>query len=123
MSPCAGCGQPNICACPVIIMGHPAVDPPEFFRKHDAGKKKWWLLPFRALEPVVDVLMHGAAEYGEENWQKCEDIGRYKNALTRHFVAYQAGEWLDSKSGLPHLAHLGCNVVFLLWFHVVKGVR
>ncbi len=93
------------------------------FTKLDREKKQWSLLPLRALEPIVDVLMYGAKKYSPGNWMKCDDIQRYKDATARHYVAYQAGEWEDPESKLPHLAHLGCNVVFLLWFYVVKGER
>jgi hypothetical protein len=44
---------------------------------------------------------------------------RYKEALARHVIAYLEGEDLDSGpegSGLPHLAHAGINVLFLLWY-------
>lgn len=120
----------SLCAKCNVMDGHmeycpeyPGHDGPTDFQKADQAKRQWSLLPMRALEPVVDVLAHGAKKYSVDNWMKCDDIQRYKDALARHFVAYQAGEWDDPDSGLPHLAHLGCNCVFLLWFYVVKGKR
>ena len=39
---------------------------------------------------------------------------RYVKAAFRHLIAYSQGEVNDKESGLPHLAHLGCCVLFLL---------
>ena len=58
--------------------------------------------------------MFGAAKYSEGNWKGVEPV-RYKDAAMRHLVAYMNGEKNDEESGLPHLAHLACCVLFLLW--------
>lgn len=85
--------------------------------KHDAGKPRWSLLPWRALEPVVQVLEHGAAKYAVGNWKHVADAeARYLDAAFRHLGAHADGERLDPESGLPHLAHAVTNVLFLLWF-------
>lgn len=92
-------------------------------RKDDAGKARWTLLPWKPLERIVQVLEFGAKKYaregqpGEDNWQKVENPQeRYTNAALRHLVARMNGEKNDPETGLPHLAHLGCCVLFLLWF-------
>ena len=38
--------------------------------RHNEGKIKWSLVPFRALEPMVQVLMFGAKKYSPDNWKK-----------------------------------------------------
>ena len=90
------------------------------FVKADNGKLQWSLLPFKQLEDVVKVLMNGAKKYSKENWQKCDDIDRYKDALMRHVTLFMEGEETDlvekGGDGLPHLAHAICNCLFLLWF-------
>ena len=82
--------------------------------KNDIGKPSWTLLPFRALSLVVDVLTFGAKEYARDNWQQVKPEYRYEDALFRHYAAWRLGERLDPKSGLPHLAHLACNALFIL---------
>lgn len=83
--------------------------------KHDAGKPRWSLIPWRGLARVVDVLEFGARKYAPGNWRKVNDAqARYTDALLRHVVAYAGGEIDDPESGLHHLAHAGCCVLFLL---------
>lgn len=86
-------------------------------RKNDAGKSRWSLLPWREIAQVVDVLTHGAKEYSDFNWQQLErPRQRYYDAAMRHLTSWWLGEAKDSKSGLPHLAHAVCCLLFLLWF-------
>ena len=84
------------------------------FVKADSGKLQWTLLPIGPVEESVKVLMHGAKKYGRDNWQKCDDINRYKDALMRHVMAYIKGEKADPEDGLNHLAHAMCNCIFLM---------
>lgn len=86
------------------------------FIKKDSGKLKWSLLPFEELKDVVRVLMKGAEKYSADNWKKCDDVTRYKDALMRHVIAYVSGEKEDYEFGLSHLAHAVCNCLFLMWF-------
>lgn len=90
------------------------------FVKADKGKLQWSLLPFNELEDVVKVLMKGAEKYSPDNWKKCDDITRYKDALMRHVVSYIKGEEYDKDDKLPHLAHAICNCLFLMWFNNTK---
>lgn len=85
--------------------------------KHDGGKPDWTLFPFSAAEQIVRVLEFGAKKYARDNWQKVPDAEqRYLAAALRHLIAHQGGEVNDPESGLPHLAHAGCCVLFALWF-------
>ena len=86
------------------------------FIKSDSGKLKWSLLPFEELKDVVRVLMKGAEKYSADNWKKCNDVTRYKDALMRHVIAYVSGEKEDYEFGFSHLAHAVCNCLFLMWF-------
>lgn len=84
-------------------------------KKYDTGKLRWSLLPWGAVEWAVKVLEHGATKYGDNNWQLVENgAKRYNDALIRHTAAIQKGETLDPESGLPHLAHVAVNALFLL---------
>jgi Domain of unknown function (DUF5664) len=83
--------------------------------KHDAGKEPWSLVPFGPLRDVVRVLGFGASKYGAHNWRGVSDArGRYFAAAQRHMVAWWTGEVTDAESGLPHLAHAVCCLLFLM---------
>ncbi len=84
-------------------------------RKDDNGKARFDLVPPSALEQIVQVLNFGAVRYADDNWQKVPQLeARYYAALQRHLTAWRKGEMYDSDSGLPHLAHAGCCLLFLL---------
>lgn len=86
-------------------------------RKNDAGKPRWDLVPLIAVEQVAKVLTFGAAKYAPNSWQRLPDAkGRYLAALLRHLASWQEGERKDKESGLPHLAHVATNALFLAWF-------
>ena len=85
--------------------------------KFDAGKQRWTLLPWRQVEQMVEILTFGAIKYADNNWQKVENPkARYFDALQRHLIAWFEGEKTDPESGKSHLAHAGCNLLFLMWF-------
>lgn len=93
-------------------------------RKFDNEKLRWDLLPLECIEEVVKILTFGASKYGPNNWQNLENAeDRYYAALMRHLVEYKKGIRIDDESGLSHLSHLMCNVLFLIWFekHSVKN--
>jgi hypothetical protein len=91
--------------------------------KHDQGKPDWYLLPLAAVREIVKVLTvaHVVKGYPEYNWQQVEPR-RYWSALFRHLDIYQEGEQYDKETGLSHLAHAGANILFLIWFEIVKKV-
>jgi len=93
-------------------------------QKHDAGKPEWDLVPALPMEEVVKVLTYGHKKYARDNWMLVDDpIRRYYAAAMRHLHAYQVARFveedsacaLDHESGLHHLAHAACNLLFLLW--------
>lgn len=86
--------------------------------KFDTGKPDWSLLPLDAVEEVVKVMDMGAKKYARNNWQQMQDINRYRAAMMRHMKAEQSGESTDPESGLPHIAHVACNAIFLVWFEL-----
>lgn len=95
-------------------MGPSDMNAEEEGMKFDKGKPRWDLLPLDIVEEIVKVLTVGAVDYGDNNWKKVEEE-RYLAALLRHITAYQKGENNDPDTGLSHLAHAGCNLIFLLW--------
>lgn len=84
--------------------------------KYDKQKPRWDLLPLATVEEVVRVLTYGATKYPPDNWKKVKPKERYLAAALRHLAAWQRGEKLDKESGLTHLAHATCSLLFLQWF-------
>jgi hypothetical protein len=83
-------------------------------RKFDGGKLEYGLLPPLALEETVKVLTFGAQKYERDNWKNVPDSKRrYFDALQRHTWAWKQGEQLDPESGIHHLAHAMCCLMFL----------
>jgi hypothetical protein len=83
--------------------------------KQDRGKRRWDLLPWRAVGVVVDVLTFGAQKYSEFNWVHVPKAReRYFAALQRHLTDWWNGEANDPETGFSHLAHAICCALFLL---------
>ena len=85
-------------------------------RKADTGKRGLHLLPPDPLHDIAAILDFGAKKYDSWNWSKGIKYSRVFAATLRHLWAWWKGEDLDPESGLPHLAHAGCNVLFLLQY-------
>lgn len=82
--------------------------------KTDKGKVQPTLVSPDLVKAVAEVRMFGTEKYHDpDNWKEVEPQ-RYLDALYRHLLAYIGGEECDSESGLSHLAHIGCNISFLL---------
>lgn len=82
--------------------------------KADKGKLELSLVNPGLVKAVAEVRMYGTEKYGDsENWRKVEPK-RYVDALYRHLLAYIEGNEVDEESGLSHLAHMACNLSFLL---------
>jgi len=89
-------------------------------RKFDGGKLRYGLLPPLALAETVKVLTFGAEKYEPDNWKQVPDSKRrYFDAAQRHLWAYKDNEVLDPESGIHHLAHAMCCLMFL-YEHDVK---
>jgi len=90
--------------------------------KFDSGKTDWSLMPFEAVEEINKVLEFGAKKYAAHNWTQGDGFRytRVLNSLFRHLFAWSRGEDLDPESGLSHLAHAGCNIIFLIYYNKYK---
>lgn len=85
-------------------------------KKFDAGKPRWSLVPEGAMEEVIKVLEYGAQKYAVDNWKHVIDgETRYYDAAMRHVDAWWRGETKDPETGLHHLAHATCCLMFLIW--------
>lgn len=82
--------------------------------KFDQGKAPLDLLPSDALLSVAEVLAFGEKKYAAGNWAKGLEYRRLISAALRHIGAFNAGEDKDPESGLSHIAHASCCLLFLL---------
>ena len=83
-------------------------------RKFDGNKLEYGLIPPLAMKEMVRVLTFGAQKYERDNWKRVPDSKRrYFDALERHVWAWKMGEQLDPESGIHHLAHAMCCLMFL----------
>lgn len=91
-------------------------------KKYDGEKPRLYLLPPRTLVEVGKVLTFGAAKYDEHNWKKLDNLqNRYTGAALRHIFAHMEGEELDPETGLDHLAHALCCLMFKLEAKLENG--
>ena len=91
--------------------------------KYDSGKRDWSLLPWATLEEVIKVLEFGAGKYNPWNWAENGGFkySRLFNSSMRHMIAwFWHHEDLDPETNISHLAHLACNVLFLLHYVLNK---
>ena len=90
--------------------------------KYDGEKPKMNLLPPKAIIEVGKVLTFGAEKYGAENWKELEDLqNRYTAGALRHIFAHMDGEKLDPETGLSHMAHALCCLLFKLEIELEDG--
>ena len=84
------------------------------------GKLKWSLVSWKALEPMVEVLMFGAKKYDSWNWAKGLKYTEICESLQRHLNAFIQGEDDDQESKLSHVGHILCNAMFLSYMYLFK---
>ena len=82
------------------------------FEKDGKGKDRFDLIPTDVLQQVAKVLTAGAVKYTENTWHT-NDMSHHTAAAMRHFEAFRRGEFIDTESKLPHLAHAITNMMFL----------
>ncbi len=82
--------------------------------KDDGKKVDFTLLPYRPLSEIAEVLQFGVGKYARNNWRKGFAHERLLAAALRHLLAYNEGEDNDPETGINHLAHAGCMLLFLM---------
>lgn len=88
-------------------------------KKYDNGKSMVGTLTdvfSRALMAVGACIEYGTHKYpNPKNWQLVDDgIKRYRDAMMRHLLKYNAGIDKDEETKLPHLAHMAWNALAIL---------
>jgi hypothetical protein len=95
-------------------------NPPVSALRYNTSKIPLSLVPVTLGLYVAAVMDFGAKKYAAHNWRKGFKYTSILDSLRRHLVAFEAGEDYDPESKLHHLAHLACNVAFLIE-HVEQG--
>lgn len=80
--------------------------------KNDQEKIRLELLSTPWLMGVGRVLTFGAQKYDAHNWRKGLQQSRLLGAALRHILAFMGGEDLDKETGISHLYHASCCLMF-----------
>ena len=88
--------------------------------KNDQDKIQVQLLSPRWLLGVGQVLSFGARKYKSFNWAKGIERSRLLGACLRHVLAYMGGENDDAETGISHLYHASCCLLFASEMHIVR---
>lgn len=75
------------------------------------------------MEDMVKVLEFGAKKYKAWNWAKGMAWSVPTGCILRHIKKILEGELVDDDSGLPHYAHVLCNIMMLAYYaeHYTAG--
>jgi len=84
--------------------------------RYNSGKRKWSLVDFKSIEPMVEVLEFGAKKYAPDNWKKGLDKKEILESMMRHLTRLMDGELEDAESGISHMGHIMCNAMFYNYF-------
>jgi hypothetical protein len=90
--------------------------------KYDGDKPRMSLVPPKAILEVAKVLTYGAKKYSAENWRKVPEAHqRYLDAALRHINQYHQGQIIDNETGINHLAHAICSLLFIVELDSLKA--
>lgn len=82
--------------------------------KFDAEKTPYHLIAPEMLEGTGRVLQYGAVKYAPRNWEKGMEWSRPFSAMMRHMWDWWRGEDCDPETGMSHLWHAACCLMFLM---------
>lgn len=82
--------------------------------KYDEGKEPLDLLSPIALFKIARVMEFGREKYSAHNWRGGIKWTRVGAAALRHIFKWLGGQDKDPETGLSHLSHAGCCIMFLL---------
>lgn len=88
--------------------------------KYDQEKPDMALLSTIALVEMAKVMTFGKQKYSAHNWRGGFKWSRVLSAAMRHLTSYIGGEDKDTETGISHLAHCACCIMFLLEFEKTR---
>lgn len=85
----------------------------------DTGKPVVADITYSLLEAIGTVLKRAqdSGKYPRYNWKEGGEITRFAASAIRHVFKYLDGVEKDEETGLPHLWHAACNLMFLIEWH------
>lgn len=90
------------------------------FMKNDLkdNKPMMHLIETRFKEELAMLLTLGGFKYDFNNWKlaKKNEVIKYRDALERHMLARDTGEFVDKDTGLPHTIAIAFNAMALHYF-------
>ena len=89
--------------------------------KLDTNKPPMDLIPWEAMTGVAQVLDFGRQKYAPHNWRKGFLWSRLVSAALRHMFTWLSGEDNDPESGMSHIDHALCCLMFLS-AHIKSGL-
>jgi hypothetical protein len=90
-------------------------------RKDDSGKAPHHLIAPEIQDALAQVLDFGARKYEPRNWEKGMAWSRPFSALMRHMWAWWRGEDRDGETGMSHLHHAACCLMFLVAYEARRA--
>jgi hypothetical protein len=92
-------------------------------QRHNEGKLSWTILDYKALKPLVRVMMYGEKKYSRHNWKNGMDMQVIFDCAMRHLVDLMNGETIDHESGLPIIGHLMSNCMMIAHYQQKETVK
>lgn len=86
-------------------------------------KRPYNLIALSMLKLASVVLGFGASKYDAHNWRRGMAWSDVFRALQEHLWAFWEGEDYDPESGLPHLGHAACCLMFLCEYWLCERYR
>lgn len=68
----------------------------------------------------IDRLKLKMIRSGADQWKEGLSVTECTESLLRHVFAFKEGENTDPESGLSHLGHAACNIMFLTYYMLFK---
>lgn len=95
------------------------------FMKNDLkdNKPMMHLIETRFKEELAMLLTLGGFKYDFNNWKKARitEVVKYRDALERHMLARDTGEFIDKDTGVPHTIAIAFNAMALHYFDLKFG--
>ena len=87
------------------------------------NKPMMHLIETRFKEELAMLLTLGGFKYDFNNWKlaKKNEVIKYRDALERHMLARDTGEFIDKDTGVPHTIAIAFNAMALHYFDLKFG--
>lgn len=92
---------------------------PEFMKNDIIDSKPMMqLIDAKFKEELAMLLTLGGFKYDFDNWRKAKksEVARYRDALERHLLKRDLGEYIDEDTGMPHTICIAFNAMALHYF-------